>query len=144
MRSRSVKHLISHTTVATCSLIIAIIAIGILWWDTAHQPALPSSFSYSADTVTSEVYFTSPANKPQPSLYTQTNFAQSLTQINNQPALRTTIGTLSHNADRHITYSSSAPVDTTEGTYATATGAPQYVMAPRSRPTPQHNTLTMQ
>lgn len=129
MRARKVRHLFSHTTIAICSLVIAIITVGLLWWDIGRQPVLSENFVYNVDTITSEVYFNPNSDKPQPSLYTQTNFEQSFAETGNQPSLRTSIGTTSSEG-RRVTQTTETPVHAQDGTY-TNTNAPQYVMAPR-------------
>ncbi len=123
-KMQRLKSVQAHLAFLGLSIAAIIIALCVLWLDTANQPALPASFSYSADAVAVKTTYDSSTNQPLTKQYLTSKIQMNLTgrTIKNDAANATTTG------DVVSIVASSHSVNPATGLYD---ASDTYVLAPR-------------
>jgi len=126
-KMQRLKSVQAHLALLGLSIAAIITALCVLWFDVANQPALPASFSYSADAVATKTSYGPNADQPITKQYLTAKIQLTLTDrtVENNAVSTTATG------DIVSVIASNRPVDPTTGLY---NGQPSdtYVMAPRN------------
>lgn len=115
------------------SLLAIIIVMIVLWWDISRQPAISDTFSYSADSITSQTVYDPITGQAEPPQYVKTSFELALEQRGTQSTIRSTLGNTTFGNQLTFTHSNQL-IDTQKGVYL-HNGAPSedYVLTPRGQ-----------
>ena len=128
---RRLKSFLPHVLVLGFSTFFIIIAITVLWWDVARQPAITDSFSYSADTVTSQTFYDPENERVISTQYLKTNLELDVSKSDDATLLHTTLGNTQFDRQTNFSYPGQ-PIDSDSGTYIrNGKSTNDYVMAPR-------------
>lgn len=127
------KTFLFHAILWSASVLSIIIVIFVLWWDISRQPAISDTFSYSADSITSQTTYDVNTGQTEPTQYIKTSLELKFEQRNGQPTIRSTSGNAALGNQLSFTHSNQA-IDAQKGVYL-RNGVPteDYVLAPRGQ-----------